>query len=78
MPIILDHFYQHLAGDVGLAVSLPPVFIEIPEPGTLELAVFTVPRFDLVMDIAHVVPQSFHVIELQLTLTTLLSLQIII
>ena len=33
MQIILDHFYQHLASDVGFTVSFPPVFIEIPKPG---------------------------------------------
>ena len=74
MQIILDHFYQHLAGDVGFTVSLPPVLIEIPQPGALQLADLTVPGLDLVMDVAHVVPQGFHVVELQFTLTTLLDL----
>ena len=74
MEVLLDHFYQHLAGDVCFAVSLPPVLIEIPEPGTLELANLTVPGLDLLMDIAHVVPQGVDVVELELTLTTLLDL----
>ena len=70
MEIILDHFYQHLPGDVGFTVSLPPVLIEIPQPGALQLTDLTVPRLDLVMDVAHVVPQGFHVVELQFTLRT--------
>ena len=78
MSIILDHFYQHLAGDVGFTVSLPPVFVEIPQSGTLELTIFTMPGLDLVMDVAHVVPQGLHVVELELALPTLLSLQIIV
>ena len=72
MQIILDHFYQHLAGDVCLTVSLPPVFIEIPQPGTFQLTDLTMPGLDLVA--AHVVPQSFNVVELEFTLSTLLSL----
>ena len=78
MSIILDHFYQDLASDVGFTVSLPPVFVEIPQSGTLELTIFTMPGLDLVMDVAHVVPQGLHVVELELALPTLLSLQIIV
>ena len=74
MEIILDHFYQHLAGDVFFTVSLPPVLIEIPQPGALQLTDLTVPGLDLVMDVAHVVPQRVDVVELELTLTTLLNL----
>ena len=74
MQIILDHFYQHLAGDVCFAVSLPPVLIEISQPGTFQLTDFTMPGLDLVVDAAHVVPQSFNVVELEFTLTTLLTL----
>ena len=74
MQIILDHFYQHLTGNVDFTVSFPPVLVEIPEPGTLELANLTVPGLDLVVDAAHVVPQSFNVVELEFTLTTLLTL----
>ena len=74
MQIILDHFYQHLTGDVDFTVSFPPVLVEIPEPGTLELANLTVPGLDLVVDVTHVVPQSFHVEELQLTLSARLGL----
>ena len=74
MEIILHHFYQHLACDVGFTVSLPPVLIEIPQPGALQLTDLTVPRLDLVMDVAHVVPQSLDVIKFQLTLTTRLSI----
>ena len=74
MEIILDHFYQHLAGDVGFTVSLPPVLIEIPQPGALQLADLTVPGLDLVMDVAHVVPQRVDVVELELTLPALLNL----
>ena len=73
MEIILDHFYQHLAGDVGFTVSLPPVLIEIPQPGALQLTDLTVPRLDLVVDVAHVVPQCRRVVELQFTLITRLS-----
>ena len=74
MQIILDHFYQHLTGDVDFTVSFPPVLVEIPEPGTLELANLTVPRLDLLMDIAHVVPQGVDVVELELTLQALFDL----
>ena len=73
MEIILDHFYQHLASDVGFTVSLPPVLIEIPQPGALQLTDLTVPRLDLVMDVAHVVPQCRRVVKLQFTLITRLS-----
>ena len=73
MEIILDHFYQHLAGDVGFTVSLPPVLIEIPQPGALQLTDLTVPRLDLVVDVAHVVPQCRRVVKLQFTLITRLS-----
>ena len=64
MEIILDHFYQHLAGDVGFTMSLPPVFVEIPQPGTLQLTDLTVPGFDLLVDVTHVVPQRVNVVEL--------------
>ena len=74
MEIILYHFYQHLAGDVCFTVSLPPVFIQIPKPGTLQLTNLTVPGLDLIMNVAHVVPQSPDIVELQFTLTTLLHL----
>ena len=74
MKIILDHFYQHLAGDVCLTVSLPPVLIEIPEPGTLKLTDLTIPGLDLVVDADHVVLQAFEVVELEFTLATLLTL----
>ena len=74
MEIILDHFYQHLAGDVGFTVSLPPVLIEIPQPGALQLTDLTVPRLDLVVDVAHMVSQSVDVVELELTLPALLNL----
>ena len=73
MEIILDHFYQHLTGDVGFTVSLPPVLIEIPQPGALQLTDLTVPRLDLVVDVAHVVPQCRRVVKLQFTLITRLS-----
>ena len=73
MEIILDHFYQHFTGDVGFTVSLPPVLIEIPQPGALQLTDFTVPGLDLVMDIAHVVPQRRRIEELQFTLRAWLS-----
>ena len=68
MEIILDHFYQHLPGDVLFTVSLPPVLIEIPQPGALHLTDLTMPGFDLVVDVAHVVPQCRRIEELQLTL----------
>ena len=68
MQIILDHFYQHLASDVGFTVSLPPVFVEIPKASALHLANLTVPGLDLVMDVAHVVPQCRRIEELELTL----------
>ena len=74
MQIILHHFYQHHTGDISFVVSLPPVFIEISQPATLQLAKLTVPGLDLVVDAAHVVPQSFNVVELEFTLTTLLTL----
>ena len=74
MQIILDHFYQHLAGDIFFTVSLPPVFIEIPKPGTLQLADLTMPGFDLLVDVAHVVPQRVDVVELELALSALLDL----
>ena len=73
MEIILDHFYQHLPGDVGFTVSLPPVLIEIPQSGTLQLTDLTVPGLDLVMDVAHVVPQCRRVVELEFTLIAWLS-----
>ena len=73
MEIILDHFYQHLAGDVFFTVSLPPVLIEIPQPGALQLTDLTVPGLDLVMDVAHVVPQRRRVVELQFALIAWLS-----
>ena len=74
MQIILDHFYKHLTGDVCLTVSLPPVFIEIPQPGTFQLTDFTMPGLDLVVDVADVVPQCMDIVELEFTLTTLLYL----
>ena len=74
MKVLLDHFYQHLAGDVCLTVSLPPVLIEIPEPGTLKLTDLTIPGLDLVVDADHVVLQAFDVVELEFTLSTLLTL----
>ena len=74
MQIILDHFYQHLPGDVFFTVSLPPVFIEITKPSALQLANLTMPGLDLLVDVAHVVPQRVDVVELELTLTTLLDL----
>ena len=74
MQIILHHFYQHLPGDVLFTVSLPPVFIQIPQPGTLQLTNLTVPGLDLLVDVAHVVPQSLHVVELQLALSAGLRL----
>ena len=74
MEVLLDHFYQHLAGDVCFTVSLPPVFIEIPEPGTLKLTHLTIPGLDLVVDADHVVLQFFDVVELEFTLSTLLTL----
>ena len=74
MQVILHHFYQHLAGDISFVVSLSPVFIEISQPVTFELAKLTVPGLDLVVDVTHVVPQSFHVEELQLTLSARLGL----
>ena len=74
MQIILHHLYQLLPGDVLFTVSLPPVFIQITKPGTLQLTNLTVPGLDLIMHVAHVVPQSLHVVELQLTLVTLLTL----
>ena len=74
MQIILDHLYQLLPGDVLFTVSLPPVFIQIPKPGTLQLTNLTVPGLDLIMNVAHVVPQSPDIVELQLTLITLLTL----
>ena len=74
MSIILDHFYQHLASDVGFTVSLPPVFVEIPQPGTLQLTDLTVPGFDLLVDVTHVVPQRVDVVELELALSALLDL----
>ena len=73
MQIILHHLYQLLPGDVLFTVSLPPVFIQIPKPGTLQLTNLTVPGFYLIMNVAHVVPQGLHVVELQLTLITLLT-----
>ena len=74
MQIILHHLYQLLPGDVLFTVSLPPVFIQITKPGTLQLTNLTVPGLDLIMNVAHVVPQGFHVVELQFTLITLLTL----
>ena len=74
MKILLDHFYQHLAGDVCLTVSLPPVLIEIPQPGTFQLTDLTMPGLDLVVDVADVVPQCMNIVELEFTLTTLLTL----
>ena len=74
MQIILDHLYQHFPGDVLFTVSLPPVFIQIPKPGTLQLTNLTVPGLDLLVNVAHVVPQSMNVVELQFTLPTLLYL----
>ena len=74
MQIILHHLYQLLPGDVLFTVSLPPVFIQIPKPGTLQLTNLTVPGLDLIVDVAHVVPQSMNVVELQFTLPTLLDL----
>ena len=74
MKILLDHFNQHLAGDVSFTVTLPPVLIEIPEPGTLKLTDLTIPGLDLVVDADHVVPQAFDVVELEFTLSTLLTL----
>ena len=74
MQIILHHLDQHLPGDVLFTVSLPPVFIQIPQSGTLQLTNLTVPGLDLIMHVAHVVPQSPYIVELQLTLTTLLYL----
>ena len=74
MQIILDHFYQHLAGDVFFTVSFPPMFIEVSKPGALQLTDFTMPGLDLLVDVAHVVPQGVDVVEPQLTLTTLLNL----
>ena len=73
MQIILHHLYQHLPGDVLFTVSLPPVFVEIPQPGALQLTDLTVPRLDLVVDVAHVVPQRRRIEELQLTLRAWLS-----
>ena len=74
MQIILHHFYQHLAGDVFFTVSFPPMFIEITKPGALQLTNLTFPGLDLVVDVAHVVPQSLHVVELQLALSAGLRL----
>ena len=74
MQIILHHLYQLLPGDVLFTVSLPPVFIQIPKSGTLQLTNLTMPRLYLLVNVAHVVPQSMNVVELQLTLTTLLYL----
>ena len=74
MQIILDHLYQLLPGDVLFTVSLPPAFIQITKPGTLQLTNLTVPRLDLIMNVTNVVPQSLHVVELQFTLITLLTL----
>ena len=74
MQIILHHFYQHLAGDISFVVSLPPVFIEISQPATLELAKLTVPGLDLVVDVADVHRQRSHIVELHLALTALLGL----
>ena len=50
------------------------MFIQIPKPGTLQLTNLTVPGLDLVMNVAHVVPQSPDIVELQFTLTALLTL----
>ena len=74
MKIILDHFYQHLAGDVCFTVSLPPMFIEIPQPGTFQLTDLTMPGLDLVVDVADVVPQCMNIVELEFALSTLLYL----
>ena len=74
MQIILDHFYQHLAGEISFIVSLPSVFIEIPQPRTLELANLAVPGLYLVVDITDVVTQRPHIVELHFTLTALLRL----
>ena len=74
MQIILHHLYQLLPGDVLFTVGLPPVLIQIPKPGTLQLTNLTVPGLDLIMNVAHMVPQGFHVVELHLTLITLLTL----
>ena len=74
MQIILDHFYQHLAGYINLVVSLPPVFIEIPQPRTLELANLAVPGLYLVVDITDVAPHCFDVKELQFAMGAWLCL----
>ena len=73
MQIILHHFYQHLPSDVGFTVSFPPVLVEITQPGALHLADLTMPGLDLVVDVAHVVPQCRRIEELQLTLRAWLS-----
>ena len=49
------------------------MLIEISKPGTLHLANLTVPGLDLVVDVAHVVPQRRRIEELQLTLRAWLS-----
>ena len=74
MQIILHHFYQHHTGDISFVVSLPPVFIEISQPATLELANLTVSGLDLVVDVADVHRQRSHIVELHLTLSALLGL----
>ena len=50
------------------------MLVEISKPGALHLADLTMPGLDLVVDVADMIPQSFDVVELQLTLRAWLSI----